>query len=135
MSLRHWLGLTLKPGHAMSDFEASWSDRLAHASPAVEIRTLGKVASQMDEGTTFEGVRTQAYSATGISLLASLFIIFSTLSMGVHERIRQFAVLRAVARVINQDPPHQASADAQKMRPVLPPDPTGVRQSEKELVN
>ena len=33
----------------------------------------------------------------GISLLAALFIIFTTLSMGVDERIRQFAMLRAVA--------------------------------------
>jgi len=39
----------------------------------------------------------QAYSATGMSLMAALFIIFTTLSMGVNERIRQFAVMRAVA--------------------------------------
>ena len=31
-----------------------------------------------------------------MSLLAALFIIFTTLSMGVHERVRQFAVMRAV---------------------------------------
>ena len=30
-------------------------------------------------------------------LLASLFIIFTTLSMGVNERIRQLAMMRAVA--------------------------------------
>lgn len=39
----------------------------------------------------------QAYGATGISMLVSFFIIFTTLSMGVEERIRQFAVLRIVA--------------------------------------
>lgn len=38
----------------------------------------------------------EAWAATGLSLLAALFIIFTTLSMGVTERVRQFAVLRAV---------------------------------------
>lgn len=46
---------------------------------------------------TASRARNQAYSATGLSLLAALFIIFATLSMGVHERTRQLAVLRAVA--------------------------------------
>ncbi len=39
----------------------------------------------------------QAYSATAISMLVSFFIIFTTLSMGVDERIRQLAILRIVA--------------------------------------
>lgn len=92
-----YMGFTLQPDYPMQAFEAKWNERLASAKPAVEICTLQEVESKMDEGTSFEGARAQAYSATGISLLASLFIIFSTLSMGVHERIRQFAVLRAVA--------------------------------------
>lgn len=92
-----YIGFTLQPDYPLQAFESKWADRLSKAQPAVEIRTLQQVESKMDEGTSFEGARAQAYSATGISLLASLFIIFSTLSMGVHERIRQFAVLRAVA--------------------------------------
>jgi hypothetical protein len=40
--------------------------------------------------------RRQAWSATGMALLAAVFIIFTTLSMEVTKRVRQLAVLRAV---------------------------------------
>jgi putative ABC transport system permease protein len=92
-----YAGIVLKNGVKPDDFGASWADRCAALSPPVEIRTLDNVGQEIDSSTTFEGVRAQAYSATGISLLAALFIIFTTLSMGVHERIRQFAVLRAIS--------------------------------------
>ena len=71
--------------------------RWPRLQPAVELQSLADVESEIDGSTTTEVVRTQALSATGIALLAALFIIYTTLSMGVHERIRQFAVLRAVA--------------------------------------
>ena len=41
--------------------------------------------------------KSQAYSVTGITMLAAFFIIFTSLSMGIHERTRQLAILRAVA--------------------------------------
>jgi putative ABC transport system permease protein len=92
-----YAGLVLKEGEKADDFLARWSDQFAKATPPVEVRTPEKVNSEVDNSTTFETVRAQAYSAMGISLLAALFIIFTTLSMGVDERIRQFAMLRAVA--------------------------------------
>ena len=38
----------------------------------------------------------QAYSSIGLVLIASIFIIFTTLSMGVNERTRQLALLRCI---------------------------------------
>jgi putative ABC transport system permease protein len=92
-----YAGIVLKNGSNSADFAARWEAKSAAANPPVEIRTLDNVGQEIDNSTTFETVRSQAYSATGISLLAALFIIFTTLSMGVNERIRQFAILRAVS--------------------------------------
>ncbi|MFA6928868.1 MAG: ABC transporter permease [Lentisphaeria bacterium] len=42
-------------------------------------------------------LRMQSWTATGLSMLICFFIIFSSLSMGVDERVRQYALLRSVA--------------------------------------
>lgn len=89
-------GVILKKGASLDDFKGRWTQRLSLASPPVVLQSLREIEAELDGSTTSETVRAQAYSATGISLLAALFIIFSTLSMGVDERIRQFAMLRAV---------------------------------------
>ena len=91
-----YAGVILKKGTRADEFERQWGDKLAQAKPAAFLQSLADVDAELDESTTSETVRSQAYAATGISLLAALFIIFSTLSMGVDERIRQFAILRAV---------------------------------------
>ena len=90
-------GIVLKTGFKIDEFKQNWTTRLSQLSPAAEVVSLADVDSELQDSTTNETVRSQAYAATGISLLAALFIIFSTLSMGVDERIRQFAMLRAVS--------------------------------------
>jgi putative ABC transport system permease protein len=90
-------GVILKKGVSQDDFKRNWMEKLAAATPASTMQSIQEVDAELDNSTTSETVRSQAYSATGISLLAALFIIFSTLSMGVDERIRQLAVLRAVS--------------------------------------
>ncbi len=92
-----YVGVMLKPGVDAKAFQHRWAQDLAAVQPAVELQSLADVESEIEGSTTAETVRAQALSATGIALLAALFIIFTTLSMGVHERIRHFAVLRAVA--------------------------------------
>lgn len=74
----------------------------ATSTPALAIITASDVESDLENSSAAERARNQAYSATGIALLAALFIIFTALSMGVHERARQFAVLRAVALTPSQ---------------------------------
>lgn len=54
------------------------------------------IRKKLSNGFEAEGARKQAYFVTALSILASVFIIFTTLSMGVSERARQLAVLRAV---------------------------------------
>lgn len=93
----NFAGIVLKNGAEPSNFRARWKTQLAEAAPAAQFQALEEVGEELHDSSASESMRMQAYSATGISLLASLFIIFTTLSMGVHERIRQFAVLRAVS--------------------------------------
>ena len=92
-----YAGVVLKPNSNLAAFEQTWSEKFTADKSPAELQTPAKVEQELEQSTTSEHVRAQAWSATGISLLASLFIIFTTLSMGVDERIRQFAVLRAVA--------------------------------------
>lgn len=89
--------IRLKKGTDPAAFMAAWSRRLAAAAPAAELVSLTDLETAMEQGRAATSAKAQAYSATGMSLLAALFIIFTTLSMGVNERIRQLAILRAVA--------------------------------------
>ncbi|WP_082846224.1 ABC transporter permease [Planctomyces sp. SH-PL14] len=91
-----YVGLALKKGYGIDEFQRNWAGRLSQAKPAAYMQSLAELDAELSESTTSDTVRSQAYAATGISLLAALFIVFSTLSMGVDERIRQFAILRAV---------------------------------------
>ncbi|MFI4875930.1 MAG: FtsX-like permease family protein [Blastopirellula sp. JB062] len=54
------------------------------------------IQAKLAGGFEAEGARKQAYFVTALSVLASAFIIFTTLSIGVNERARQLAILRAV---------------------------------------
>ncbi|MGC3971096.1 MAG: ABC transporter permease [Pirellulales bacterium] len=93
----NYAGVVLKTGVNVENFIARWSSSLITSTPPVEARSPSSVNRDAANSTTFETVRAQAWSATGISLMAALFIIFTTLSMGVDERVRQFAMLRSVA--------------------------------------
>jgi putative ABC transport system permease protein len=74
-----------------------WNARLAEEKLPAVVLSPNDVEDDLKQGFSAAQVRNQAYAATGISLLAALFVILTTLSMGVDERIRQFAMLRAVA--------------------------------------
>jgi putative ABC transport system permease protein len=95
-------GIILKRGVEFETFQQNWTERLSNADPAAYLQSLQDVDTELQDSTTSTTVRSQAYAATGISLLAALFIIFSTLSMGVDERVRQFAILRAVTLTKSQ---------------------------------
>ncbi|MCE9547172.1 MAG: ABC transporter permease [Planctomycetia bacterium] len=92
----NYAGIVLKQGSDINDFRHALERDFPQVAAQVEIQTTVEVESELKDSSTSKAARAQAYTATGISLLAALFIIFTTLSMGVHERIRQFAVLRAV---------------------------------------
>lgn len=92
-----YIGVNLKSEVVPEQFRARIAPVLAQTKPALVLMSPQDLKNELKEGMSAETVRKQAWSATGISLLAALFIIFTTLSMGVSERIRQLAILRAVA--------------------------------------
>lgn len=90
------LSIKLRDGAGSAEFRTRWLPRLAQATPPVLLAGVDDIVGAMDEGYMAANARRQAWAATGMSLLAAQFIIFTTLSMGVSERVRQFAVMRAV---------------------------------------
>ena len=92
-----FVGVVLTKGIKLDEFRGHWAAQLAQANPPAEFRAIEDVGVELQQSSASESVRGQALSATGISLLAALFIIFTTLNMGVDERIRQFAMLRAIS--------------------------------------
>lgn len=83
-----------------SDASAADLDRLEQSlveyRPRMELLRAEDIHNKIANGFEAEGARKQAYFVTALSVLASAFIIFTTLSMGVNEKSRQLAVLRAV---------------------------------------
>ncbi|HRU00537.1 MAG TPA: FtsX-like permease family protein [Victivallales bacterium] len=89
--------LILKDNVSPIDFMEKWRKNLISSGDKAEIYSLKDIEGTMERNRMAYSVKMQAYSATALSLMASIFIIFTTLNMGVHERIRQFAILRIVA--------------------------------------
>lgn len=91
------VNLALNEGVDAEAFRRRWNARIKQEGFSASVFNPADVETDLREGFSAARVRSQAYAATGISLLAALFIILTTLGMGVDERTRQLAVLRAVA--------------------------------------
>lgn len=89
------VNVDLKDGVHIEEFRKKWNSRFQDA--ALQAIDVNDVRSRMSDPSASSGKLAQAYSATGMALLAAMFIIFTTLSMGVSERSRELAVLRAVS--------------------------------------
>ncbi|RYD19446.1 MAG: ABC transporter permease, partial [Verrucomicrobiaceae bacterium] len=92
-----FIGVSLRPDADLTRFRYQWSPRLAALSTPAQFQEAHDIEEALDESASADNVRMQARMATLVSMLAALFIIFSTLNMGVGERVRQLAILRAVA--------------------------------------
>ncbi|MCX7428353.1 MAG: ABC transporter permease [Planctomycetia bacterium] len=90
------INVALTDGVDAESFRRRWNERFRREGFAAAVLDPGDVKEDMEQGFSATRVRNQSYAATGISLLAALFIILTTLGMGVDERIRQLAMLRAV---------------------------------------
>src|SRR3712207_9344065 len=62
--------------------------------------TLFRSRREVDQN--LQGVQALSYLGGAVSMLAATFIVFSTLSMGVTERQRTLAMLRAVGALRGQ---------------------------------
>lgn len=89
--------VSVKPDTDITPFRFGWAHKLSRFSTPVQFQEAHDIEEALDESEAAEQVRRLAFGATAISFLLALLVIFSTLNMGVSERSRQFAVLRAVA--------------------------------------
>ncbi len=92
------INIQLKPDarEQIAEFRRTWEARVARTRPTASLLGVEDIKAGFEEGMIASRTRAEAWGATGLSLLAALFIIFSTLSMGVTERVREFAIMRAV---------------------------------------
>jgi putative ABC transport system permease protein len=84
----------LKPNASQGDFVARWTPRLKGIDPALTLR-LGRDVRQVIDN-NLQVVHLMSYLGGSVSMLAATFIIFSALSMGVTERSRTLAMMRAI---------------------------------------
>ncbi|MDO4557770.1 MAG: ABC transporter permease, partial [Planctomycetia bacterium] len=91
------LCIELKDGVDAQEFRDRWNESLARKTPPSSFADTETVVRSMSGDRSVRGQRTQANWTLGVALLAAVFIIFTTLSMGVQEKVRQLAILRAVA--------------------------------------
>lgn len=97
-----FIGVSMREGGDFTKFRYAWSPRLAALATPSQFQEAHDIEEALDESASADNVRMQAHMATVVSMLAALFIIFSTLNMGVGERVRQLAILRAVALTKSQ---------------------------------
>lgn len=71
-----------------------WELLIAQVDPNLRIKLSRDTRQEMDK--QLEGVHLLSYLGGTVSMLAATFIVFSSLSMGVAERQRTLAMLRAV---------------------------------------
>ncbi len=90
----------LKPGVATDPFVARWQPKLFKTDKRLTMR-LGRDIRQLLDN-NLQGVHILSYLGGSVSMLAAAFIIFSALSMGVTERSRTLAMLRAIGAARSQ---------------------------------
>ncbi|HEX4123227.1 MAG TPA: FtsX-like permease family protein [Tepidisphaeraceae bacterium] len=88
------LFIELNGRESPAEFAARWRPRLAAIDPQLALTLSSDRLSQLNEN--LRGLHLLSYLGGAIAMLAAAFIIFSTLSMGVAERQRMLAMLRAV---------------------------------------
>ncbi|MCY2952776.1 MAG: ABC transporter permease [Planctomycetota bacterium] len=86
--------IDLKPSADEDAFVQRWSPTVDAIEPVLRLRRASQRRQEMQK--QLAGVEILSYMGGGIAMLAATFIVFATLSMGVAERSRTLAMLRAV---------------------------------------
>ncbi len=92
-----FIGLALTSAADLTAFRFGWAPRLGRFTTPVQFQEAHDIEEALDQSASADNVRLQSFAATGVALLVALLVIFSTVNMGVTERVRQLAILRAVA--------------------------------------
>jgi putative ABC transport system permease protein len=86
--------IQFKLGTDAQAFAQRWNEKLKAINPDLKLKLAGDVRKEMDRN--LQGVNLLTYLGSTISIIVAAFIIFTTLSMGVTERQRTLAMLRAI---------------------------------------
>lgn len=89
--------ITFEPGSDADAVAARFEQTL---DPSLRFRLASDTRQQMSRN--MEGLEILSYLGGSVAMLAATFIVFSSLSMGVTERSRTLAMLRAVGAVRSQ---------------------------------
>jgi putative ABC transport system permease protein len=84
----------LKPGVDTKAFAARWSPIIEKFDKGLSVELGRDVKDKMEKN--LQGLHILSYLGGTVSMMAATFIIFSALSMGVTERSRTLAMLRAI---------------------------------------
>jgi len=88
------ISINLKGKSNFEAFEQRWNTRLLQIDPNLRLRARRQTSGELEKN--LRGVQIASYLSGMISMLTATFIIFSALSMGVSERQRTLAMLRAI---------------------------------------
>jgi putative ABC transport system permease protein len=88
------ISVDLRDGANYEAFKARWTARLASMDNNFHLHMRRDNASDLQS--KLRGVHILSYLGGAVSMLTAMFIVFSALSMGVTERQRTLAMLRAV---------------------------------------
>lgn len=94
------ISVDLKAGVDRKAFVARWKELLAATGKSVQLRTVDSMEDAFNRN--MQGLVLVSYLGGVVSLLAAGFIVFSTVSMGLTERMRVLAMLRAVGATRKQ---------------------------------
>jgi putative ABC transport system permease protein len=81
-------------------FADRWRAKLADKDPFIKLRLTSENRSQLDQN--LQGLHMLSYLGGMVSMTAATFIVLSSLSMGVSERQRTLAMLRAIGAFRSQ---------------------------------
>lgn len=86
--------IELKEGASSGAFVERWGPKLKAINAQLRLKTNDERRKDFDR--QVQGMRLMSYLGGMVSMLAATFIVLSTLSMGVSERQRTLAMLRAI---------------------------------------
>ena len=86
--------ITLKSSTEADIYKERWLPKIQKTDPLLAMKSAGDMRKQMYEN--LSGLSLLSYMGATVSMLAATFIVFSALSMGVGERQRVLAMLRAI---------------------------------------
>ena len=84
----------LKPGADEKTFVKRATQTLATVDPTIVVKLSSAKREEMDKN--LEGSRLLSFMAGAVAMMAATMIVFSSLSMGVTERQRTLAMMRAI---------------------------------------